>query len=387
MRYAHALVGGGVAGSRLAARLVEQGHGPVLLVDPVERDPRTLAMFVEPGGGWARDFLTHRWARVTVRGRGRTVTRRPTHPYAILRAQALRDHARSMVDDAGGTVVRGRVSEVLDHDDGGTIVLDDGTRFESDWIYDSRVDPRDDDTVLRQTFTGVWVEAEQPTFDPDEVELMDFDRFAHVPSGTGGVRFVHTMPTSTTRALVTAVSIGPGRPSLPVGTWLPGVLRDSPHTIVGYESGSTPLMTQPPVRWAGPRRMRVGNAGGLLKASTGYAVQRIDTDARSIVDAIARTGRPRVPWSVHAVPWRWLDRVFLDLVAQRGQDASAVFLALFERRPVDAVIAFLDERASCTAVARTVLELPRWDWFALAMGRPLARLAVGGREPSAIRPP
>ncbi|MEM6930997.1 MAG: lycopene cyclase family protein, partial [Myxococcota bacterium] len=335
MGHVHAIVGGGVAGSRLAARLVEAGHGSVLLVDALERDPRTLALFADPDG-WSRDFAVHRWPRITVRARGRTLTRQPSRSYVIVKAQALRDHARTAVEAAGGAVVRGRVQTVLDGSEGCTIVLEDGRTFEADWVYDSRVHPDDDDTALRQTFTGVWVESEEPAFDPDEAILMDFDRFAHEGRGPSqGVRFVHTLPTSPTRALITAVSIGPGRPKLPVGTWLPGVLPDSAHTVVGHESGSTPLMTERPVRWAAPRRLRVGNAGGLLKASTGYAVQRIDDDAAAIVASIGRRGRPDVPRRLHAVPWRWLDRVFLDLVAQRGQASAAVFLAMFERRPID----------------------------------------------------
>jgi len=379
MRYAHALVGGGVARSRLAARLAERGHGPIALFDPVDHDPRTLAIFAEPDGGWARDFLVHRWSRVTIRGGGRTVTRHPSHPYAILRAQALRDHAREVVEAAGGTVIRGRVRDVLDGEDHSVVVLADGSHHEAEWVYDSRIEPAADATALRQTFAGVWVETEQPAFDPDEAVLMDFDRFAAEPRGSSAVRFVHTMPTSPHRALITAVEIGPGRPKLPIGTWLPGVLDEPTHTIVSTESGSTPLMTDAPVRRVAPRRLRVGNAGGLLKASTGYAVQRIDDDARAIVAAIDATGAPALPRRRHAVPWRWLDRVFLDLVAQRGQRAHRVLFAMFERRPIDAVVAFLEERATCPAVVGTVLRLPHWDWFALAMGRPLMR-RLGARR-------
>lgn len=363
--FAHAIIGGGVAGSRLATHLAAGHRGPLVVVEPHVEDPRTLAVFEDPSARWTDPFVVHRWPHLRVRGSGREVRMTPSRSYVIVRAQDLRDRAIEALEAAGGEVVRGHAVSVIHEGDRAIVELDDGTTLSADWVYDSRIDERDNATALRQTFAGVWVETDVDTFDPDVVTLMDFDAFAGARAGHR-LRFAHAMPTSPRRALVTAVVVGPGRPALPVGPWLGSIVDTSVLRISAHESGSTPLMLRPPVRWAGPRWLRVGVAGGMLKASTGYAVQRIEADVRAIAAAIAETGRPAFPPHRHAVPWRWLDRVLLTLVMQQGQASAEVFLALFERCPADAIVAFLEEDATCSSVASTVLRLPRWEWFARA---------------------
>ncbi|MEN0068360.1 MAG: lycopene cyclase family protein [Myxococcota bacterium] len=364
--FAHAILGGGVAASRLATRLAEGGHGPVLLIDPMAHDPRTLALFADPADSWWEPFVLHRWLRIAVRAGGRRVVRRPAYPYVIVRAQALRERAYRAVQAAEGKVHRGTIASIKETEASVRIRLEDGSVYQASWVYDARLDEPRHPSAMRQTFAGVWVETESPTFDPDETLLMDFDPFAAGPPAES-VRFAHALPTSDRHALVMAVSIGPGRPTLPVGTWLPRVLPTTDlHTVTAYESGSLPLFTVDTNCRLGPRCLRIGYPGGLLKTPFGDAVQRIDEDARAIVAAVAETGAPAIPKRRHAVQWRWLDRVLLSLVTERGQQASQVFMALFQRQPIDAVIDFLEERATCSDVLGLMVKLPRWGWFASA---------------------
>ena len=370
----HAIVGGGVAGSSLALRLVGRGLGRVALIDPQDRDPRTFAF-------WARGpllvdpLIVHEWSRLRIRGprAGQDqVLELGDWRYAIVPGQALRDRAVQAVSDAGGLVLHGAVHGLRDQGEHCDVRVD-GQRVQARWLYDSRL--REPPGIrFRQTFRGAWIDTPDDVFDPDEAVLMDFHHLADAGVGEleHGVRFFHVMPTSARRALVTVVAMAPGRPELDVAPYLREGLGLETWTVEREERGSTPLTDHRFARRVGDRVVRIGNAGGRLKASTGYAFVRIQRDAERMADSLATHGHP---FDVGGSRWGWrfLDGVLLELLHAKGQRAEAVFLAMFERHPVDRVLRFLDEDLSVQELPAFVRGLPHWGWFVGAVFRWLGR--------------
>ena len=138
---------------------------------------------------------------------------------------------------------------------------------------------------------------------------------------------------------------------------------------VRREGGRLPLQP-PPRRPAAGHVLPIGVAGGMLKASTGYAYARIQRDSAAIARSLVRhdhpfalpTGRRR-----HA----FLDAVLLDVLAAEPHRLERAFLQLFARNSGDRVLHFLDEETSIGQEALLVATLPPGP-FLRAMTRRLA---------------
>ncbi|MEQ1571854.1 MAG: lycopene cyclase family protein, partial [Myxococcota bacterium] len=128
-------------------------------------------------------------------------------------------------------------------------------------------------------------------------------------------------------------------------------------------------------RRTGTRVLTLGNAGGRLKASTGYALVRIHDDAVRIAASLRRSGDPFGLPADPELP-RWLDGTLLDLVRARGPATIPVFMAMFRDNPVDRALRFLDEAASVADLTTLVATLPGRGPFVAAALRVLTRRAA-----------
>lgn len=366
MTFDHGFAGAGLAASLLALRIVRRGLGSVLLVDRTEHDPRTFAFWTRAPDEDLDPLVEREWRTLRIAGPDGTVeVPLGAWRYAIVRADAVRERARRAVEEAGGAVVQGDVEAVGEGADGAALDVD-GLARPARFVYDSRED--EPPIGLVQSFAGWWVETDEDAFDPDVATLMDF----RVPQQPGALRFVHVLPMSARRALVSGVCFGPEPARVDVAAWLRDTAGLSRWTVTGEERGATSMGVVSAPRRRSPRVLAVGVRGGLLKASTGYALTRIRDDADAVATSLADRGHP------FALPrasrlWAFLDRVLLRVVAVHGPATAAVFVALFARNPVDRVLRFLDERAGLGDAVALVWSLPRWTWFLSAASSVLFR--------------
>ena len=205
----------------------------------------------------------------------------------------------------------GQVSEELADLGDRVVVVVDGRPVESAWAFDSVLAPLPPAEVSLG-FDGWEVETEGDVFDPATPTLMDFRTPQH-----GGLRFVYVLPVSARRALVEHTRFGseaaPDADGVP--RYLEDVLRAGSFIVLRREAGI--LSLQP--RFPSPRSGRVvpiGNRGGLLKASTGYAYARIQRDSAAIARSLVRDGHPFDRPRTRA-RHRFLDATLLGLISNR----------------------------------------------------------------------
>src|SRR5439155_22842533 len=122
---------------------------------------------------------------------------------------------------------------------------------------------------------------------------------------------------------------------------LASYLRGTDYEIVRTESAVLPLCAGSASRGVG-RVLAIGARGGLVKASTGYAYQRIQRDSAAIAASLARHGHPfDTPPAVRR--HRLLDAVLLDVLDRDPAELERAFARLFRRNPAERVLRFLDE--------------------------------------------
>ena len=122
-----------------------------------------------------------------------------------------------------------------------------------------------------------------------------------------------------------------------------------------------------------PGNISVGIAGGLVIASSGYALLRIQRQSLAIAQALA--AGLTLPQQLESVRYDFLDRVFLTALARRPEAAPGYFLQLFRNVPPDALVRFLSECGSAAETLKVALSLPKLSFAAAAF----TSLPGGGR--------
>jgi lycopene beta-cyclase len=208
-------------------------------------------------------------------------------------------------------------------------------------------------------FTGWEVVCDRPHFDPLVPILFDF-RVAPA----GDAHFVYVLPVDSGRALVELTAFVPRRSVPPssmdrragIAAYLRDVVGCDSYRVLRTESAVIPLRSRPVVR-RGRRVLAIGARGGLVKASTGYAYQRIQRDSAGIAASLVRHGHPfGAPPSRHR--HRLLDAVLLEVLDRDPPRLEQVFARLFAANPVDRVLRFLDEETTVRDELRLIASLP-----------------------------
>jgi lycopene beta-cyclase len=365
------IIGGGASGLSLCWHLANSAlrDRRVLVVDrdPHDDERRTFSY-------WARrplpfdDLCVRSWDRIRVAGPGwdRVLDLGP-YRYRTVRGVDFQHALRPSLNALDTMdVVEGGVDEVRDGRDHVDVRV--GAQWhEAGFVFDSRVTradyaPREGTLLLRQRFVGWEVETDADTFDPDRPVLFDF----RTPQ-RGAVRFFYVLPYCARRALVEYVVYGPDAPDEDLAAYVRDVLGIAGYRVTFEERGVSPLRDRQASRRLGRRILGIGVHGGRLKASTGYAFERIQRDSQAIVRSLEKRGHPfRLPRD----PWlfRLLDAVMLRVMADEGERIADLFGAMFDRNPIERVLGFLDEDLGPCETLRLASSLPR-DPFVRAVIR------------------
>jgi lycopene beta-cyclase len=358
------IAGGGLSGLSLAARLATGAWRDrrVLLVDDAAAHPKAVCWgFWSAGPSLLDSAVSHSYQQFRVHAAGHTRLL-PLGPfrYQVVRQPDLSRVVLGLLHDCPGyAVLPGRVRQVREGTDVAETIVD-GRLIRSRWAFDSvGVPPPDPPADARLAFTGWDVRCEHPVFDPQTPTLFDF----RTQQG-GGVRFAYVLPHDRHRGLVELTEFVPrhARPSTAatrrgaLADYLHDVLHTGAYTILRTESAVLPLRARPPRR-RGRHVLTIGTRGGLVKATTGYAYQRIQRDSAAIAASLARSGHPfDIPHPT--LRHRVLDALLLDVLDHDPAQLERAFDRLFAANPTERVLRFLDEDTGVPDELRLIASLP-----------------------------
>jgi lycopene beta-cyclase len=369
------IAGGGLSGLSLAAQLATNGwHDRSVLVVDDSADDRAAVCW----GSWSTgpDVLdaavSRRYRRIRVHAAGvSTVVPMGRYRYQVVRRSDLGRAVSGILGRCPHFAVRsGRVEDIRDGADAAEVVVD-GRVIRAGWVFDSvMARPTAGVPDARLAFTGWEVRCSRPVFDAGTPTLFDF----RTPQGETA-RFIYVLPDDAHRALVEFTEFVPrrGRPAsttardAALADYLCDVMHASDYEVLRTESAVLPLRAVPPPR-RGTRVLAIGARGGLVKASTGYAYQRIQRDSAAIARSLARHGHPfDIPRS--RLRHRLLDTVFLDVLDRDPGQLERTFARLFSDNPGELVLRFLDERSSPADELRLIASMPKTPYVAALAAR------------------
>ena len=369
------VAGGGLSGLSLVAHLASSrwGDRSVLLVDDAEHRPGAVRW-----GSWTDrpgllDAATSRWykqVRVHAAGADGVVPLGRYRYRSVRRADLCRVVHGMLMGRPGFVARRGRVEEVVDGPDHAEVLVD-GQRVEATWAFDSVTPPpAGGEPDARLAFTGWELECARPVFDPDSPTLFDF-RTAQA----AGPAFVYVLPDDRHHALVEITAFVPRRLVPPsraarcdaLAEYLDTVLHCGGFRVACEESAVLPLHVRPP-RESRQRVRAIGARAGLVKASTGYAYERIQRDSDRITASLTRWDHPFGATPAHR-RHRLLDAVMLEALDHDPSLLEEMFARLFLRNPAERVLRFLDEDSGVGDELRLIASLPPVPYLRATAGR------------------
>jgi lycopene beta-cyclase len=245
----------------------------------------------------------------------------------------------------------------MSSDDTRARVRSDAEEFEADWVFSS-VPLGTEHAQFWQRFEGWEVSVANGSIDTRAATLLDF----RTPADND-FRFCYALPLSPTHIFLEHVSYEPCRHADHLTAYLTDVLNLNEWIVVDREHGATPAHRGTLMR-QDRRLIHIGVAGGLAKAATGYALMRMWRDAELIADGLAEEGHPRLSGDSQGL-YRLADRYFLHLLGHDRSQIPVLLAALFSGASGDAVLAFLDDRATPRELASVSLAVPGWmQWWA-----------------------
>ena len=379
--YDAVIAGGGLSGLSLAAHLAVTGdwrNRRVLIIDDAAARPMAVCWgFWSATPGLLDAAVSHTYDRVAIHAAGSSrVLSLGRFRYRVVRRPDLVRVVRAMIDRHPGFELRsGRVERVHDGPDRAESTVD-GSLLRSRWAFDGVSPQPSGPRDASLAFTGWEVHCDDATFDPRTPTLFDF----RTPQ-RGGARFVYVLPDDPHRALVELTEFVPRRARPPsaadrraaLDAYLHDVVRGGDYRILRSESAVLALRTRP-YRHRGRHVVAIGARGGLVKASTGYAYQRIQRDSAAIAESLRRHGHP------FAVPTqrrrhRLLDAVLLEVLDRDPGQLEVAFARLFHRNPAERVLRFLDEDTGIGDELHLMASLPPVPYLRALAARMSPRIA------------
>lgn len=373
-----ALVGAGLAGSSLALALLWRGfRGQVTLFDSrtdFSREQRWCSWGPLPEP--LSDLTDASWpAWKVICGSKRVLCRLPERPYLHLYAPRFFNYAHQQLEKAPGFALNlGVAVHIIEEKRDRVRLQTDAGELEADFVFDSRPTGQaggspphpSDQAILYQSFRGWVLELGQRCLETGALTLMDFNT-----TQGNGISFIYVLPFSADRALVESTSLSQQPDSKEEHV---ARIRDylerlgvREYLVSAEEWGLLPMTTTSLPNRPGRKWVRIGQAGGALRPSSGYTLVNALRQSQAIADALIEGRAPRS----RPISRKYMifDDIFLEVLRTSPELVREGLVNMFERIREDAVVRFLSSESSFADDARLVAALPKTPFARAALRR------------------
>ena len=225
-------------------------------------------------------------------------------------------------------------------------------------IYDSLIDLSHQTPTMYQHFFGCEVETDNDCFNENIVDLMNFDC-----SQDGGLHFFYTLPFSKNKALIET-------------TWYSKIIKKKSEyqneidhylreknikgKITYTEYGAIPLNLKKTNKKSNSSKdyIKIGSAGRLTRASTGYTFQAIQSFSEQLAGNLKLDRNLTVP-NIRHKKYDFLDEIFLSVMEHEYKSMPGIFFNLFKSNDSVTTISFLSDRSNWIQDLKVILSMPK----------------------------
>lgn len=247
-----------------------------------------------------------------------------------------------------------RVESIEKAGDGIKVKAGNGVYFAGK-VYNSAILANTPKIEIWQHFRGWFIETPDPGFDEQEVTLMDFG----VPQDHG-CSFMYVLPLSPTKALVELTFFSPEPLALSVyeveiAQYIQAKFGKS-YRILDREYGKIPMQQGVFKSIGSQGEINLGTLAGMVKASTGYAFQRMREDSETLAAAyfsgaeakrVSERGR-----------FAFYDSLLLWIILHEPAACKKIFTRLFQKRKIELILRFMDQKTNIWQEMGIFLRLP-----------------------------
>ena len=237
----------------------------------------------------------------------------------------------------------------IDNIDKKAVLKTTKNRYTANYIFNSTnlFNPKiNEQNSLLQHFKGWIIKTEKPVFNPEIGRLMDFR-----VSQENGATFMYVLPTSTTEALVEYTLFSPRVLDKEVYTlelkkYIKEELEIDNYTLIHEEFGVIPMSLAKFEQNPKLNVINIGTSGGYTKASSGYTFQFIQKNIIEIINNLVEGNNIIQPTSFKNKYYQWVDRTLIDVLLSNKLTGKYVFTQMFQKVPVERILAFLGNESS-----------------------------------------
>ena len=350
-KYDYIICGGGASGLLLVSRICMDPHFKDKSILLIEKESKSVNdrtwCFWEDKEGDLEEIIYKKWNQAHFAAEDFEMNF-PLHPFEYKMIRSL-DFYHLIKGKLKSYAQLEQVQEnIIEINHQSNNVKTDISQYQAGLIFSSIYDPstlynQSKYPVLQQHFVGQVIETNAPCFDPDKIELMNFD----IPQ-KGNTRFMYLLPFSPTRALVEYTLFS--KDILEKEEYIDGIetfLKEIPtqgYKIIEQEEGQIPMTCYRFDHSNTVRLLHIGTAGGWTKPSTGFTFQRINEKTKELIQHL-KENKPLNQFGNINRFW-FYDLLFLDVLAKNNGQGAALFKRMFQNNTTQAIFKFLDEKSN-----------------------------------------
>lgn len=346
--YDYIFAGGGMAGLSLAYYCNKNPFFKdktflIIDQDKKEKNDRTFCFWQSETSDF-EPILTQKWDKIVFYGNDQIAKKYDLKPYQykMLKGEHFYQFIKQNLSiNRNIHFLQDKIKSIDEHNS--TVITEKNTFFAKEYIFDSAFRPSFDlvqNNNLYQHFLGWTITTDLPTFDTECPTLFDFRIDQH-----DECRFVYVLPETDKKALVEFTIFSDNLleqaqyESFLLNYIQKNITKDN-FKISEVEYGVIPMSDEKVKQKPHSKIVKIGTAGGFVKASTGYSFERTQAILQQMALDISSQKHPLN--NLKSSSWKaYLDTVLLHVMLHKRLPQDAIFTALFHKNGAANLFKFL----------------------------------------------
>lgn len=363
-KYDYIIVGAGAAGLNLALAMNDDvffKNKSILILDKDQKDKndRTWSFWEKGKGKWDH-LVTKTWDKGIVKANGENIILDlKKYSYKMLRSAQFYADAKIKLQKLNIDWKTEEVQKIVQSQES-AIITTTGGNYQAKYVFDSRIPPSyslDDTDYLNiaQHFKGWIIETKTPVFDESKFTMMDYD----LKDGET-TSFTYILPFSSTKALVEFTYFSPDLVSEStyddyLQKYITENLKVEDFTILETENGIIPMTNFPFEDFNQKHIIKIGTAGGWVKASSGYSFKNCERKSQNIIKFL----KSKQDFYKDSSPkkYKHYDKIFLEVLTKENSFGEELFYRMYKNNSIQTIFRFLDEKSSFQEDLKIIMNL------------------------------